>query len=444
MKLTRLKIDKYRRVLPGTELFFDDGLNVLLGRNGTGKTTLLKLLSMCARSEFETLAQEEFSFDYDLRSDELLVHVHVENRKREILPTSAVSMDELQILARSADERFEYEVIVELRLKSTRKSYRVRATPSSSQLEEVGNPKSTRVIEALSPFTKGSISLAILNLYQPLISDEPLVAANPAFLDLLMAVLGSRVYRFDESLAAFRAMEGRLTDEAGSAPPISLLKLQRGPGAKFTSIPSHFVPRSVPTLVEELVNGPEKVTDISLRHDALGFLSRFVDTVGLSSAEMKVSLLKKEVDGQDEQLIVGDFKFLLYFKDGTVISHDLLSYGQKRLLSFLYYVDCTPHVVVADEIVNGLHHEWIDACLDAIGERQAFLTSQNPLLLDYLSFESADQAEKCFIVCRTELHNGREHMRWANITKGEAEAFYRGYLAGIQHVSELLRTEGLW
>jgi recombinational DNA repair ATPase RecF len=66
LKLTRLKIDKYRRVTPGTEIVFDSGMNVLLGRNGTGKTTLLELISMCLRSYFANLEREEFSIEYDI------------------------------------------------------------------------------------------------------------------------------------------------------------------------------------------------------------------------------------------------------------------------------------------------------------------------------------------------------------------------------------------
>jgi AAA domain, putative AbiEii toxin, Type IV TA system len=449
MKLTRLKIDKYRRVLPGTELVFDDGLNVPLGRNGTGKTTLLDLLSMCVRSNFEKLAQEEIAFDYDLQFDESLVHVRVENRKREALPTSSAAMDDLPLFARSADPQFEYEVIVEIRLESPQKTYRLRATPSSSQLdlEGVGGPRHVHAIEAISPLTKGFVSLAILKLYQHfMVSDGPIAdTADSAVLSALatMSLPDSGAYRFDESLAAFRAMGGRPADETSADPPISFIRLRRESGGSFTTTTWRFVPLSIITHVEERLNTSGAIADITLGHKESEFLDRFVGAARLSSAEMKIALRKREVSERDEQLIVGDFKFILHFKDGTAISQEFLSYGQKRLLAFLYYADCAD-VVIADEIVNGLHHDWIDACLDAIGKRQAFLTSQNPLLLDYLSFESAEQAEKCFILCRTEVRDGRDHMRWANITKQEAETFYRGYLAGIQHVSELLRTEGLW
>jgi len=43
-KLTKLSIKTFRNVAP-TTLEFSPGLNVLLGRNAAGKTTLLRLLS---------------------------------------------------------------------------------------------------------------------------------------------------------------------------------------------------------------------------------------------------------------------------------------------------------------------------------------------------------------------------------------------------------------
>jgi recombinational DNA repair ATPase RecF len=58
VKLKRLKIGKYRNVKPGTELRFRDSLNVLLGRNGTGKTTLLNLMV-----QFQTWASDRTALD---------------------------------------------------------------------------------------------------------------------------------------------------------------------------------------------------------------------------------------------------------------------------------------------------------------------------------------------------------------------------------------------
>lgn len=85
MKLTRLKIDKYRNVAPGTELRFNDGFNVLLGKNGTGKTTLLRLIAAIVRSDFSALKDDEFAISYDLSFAEVEVSVGVKNVAKETL-----------------------------------------------------------------------------------------------------------------------------------------------------------------------------------------------------------------------------------------------------------------------------------------------------------------------------------------------------------------------
>ncbi|MFZ6177987.1 AAA family ATPase [Nannocystis pusilla] len=64
VKLKRLKILKYRNVKPGTELHFDDGVNLILGQNASGKTTLLALLSVVTRSSFEGIKDEDFELEY--------------------------------------------------------------------------------------------------------------------------------------------------------------------------------------------------------------------------------------------------------------------------------------------------------------------------------------------------------------------------------------------
>jgi hypothetical protein len=140
----------------------------------------------------------------------------------------------------------------------------------------------------------------------------------------------------------------------------------------------------------------------------------------------------------------GNLKFWFTRKDGSIFQDQHLSYGQKRLLTFLYYLEANPSIVIADELVNGLHHAWIKECMEAIGERQAFLTSQNPLLLDYLFFTSLEEVKESFILCRTEPVGDSEKMIWRNLTDDEAAMFYSAYKVGIEHVGEILRTRGLW
>ncbi|HLM43953.1 MAG TPA: hypothetical protein VK458_08800, partial [Myxococcaceae bacterium] len=85
---------------------------------------------------------------------------------------------------------------------------------------------------------------------------------------------------------------------------------------------------------------------------------------------------------------------------------------------------------------------WIRACFEALGQRQVFLTSQNPLLLDYLNFQSPEDVRSTFVLCRWE--KGPEQMAWENMTQEAAKDFFASYKVGFQQVGELLQSKGLW
>jgi hypothetical protein len=197
-------------------------------------------------------------------------------------------------------------------------------------------------------------------------------------------------------------------------------------------------------LTRELEANPATDRIVLRDRDAgMNFLSRAVRLLGFASGEVRLQRTAREA-GPPEHIEFGDLQFYFVRRDGSEIDGSRLSYGQKRLLSFYYYLDCSDDCVVADELVNGMHHEWIEACLEDIGARQSFLTSQNPLLLDYLGFDSAEEVLSSFVLCRSQLQGKREHLHWENMTPEDAEGFFQAYQVGIQHVSEILRTRGLW
>jgi hypothetical protein len=92
--------------------------------------------------------------------------------------------------------------------------------------------------------------------------------------------------------------------------------------------------------------------------------------------------------------------------------------------------------------VNGLHHAWIRRCLDEIGSRQAFLASQNPLILDELPIGTSEEVQRLFFHCG--LSEPDKRFLWRNFTVEEAVEFTEAYEVGIQHVSDILRTHDLW
>lgn len=415
LKLKRLKILRYRNVLPGSELRFDDGLNLVLGVNASGKTTLLALLSAVCRSVFEGIKHEEFELEYELASARFTIEVRVSHREGAMTEVERALSSRLPM-----DDRYNVRVI-DSDLGSER-SFSADTPPASGR----------------SPVDlMGEQSLLFRLL---LLSGE---RDTWPLLDALRAL--ENAFRFDESLDVFTAATGRTVVVASSATPsvwyaTGRCKLDENSSAMNCG---SFIPRALVNEMSGMGATLREMDQLMQREDPRDFewlpaLARYLGVRNVVCEPRKVREDKK--GGYTFQ----GFEFEVERSDGVTIHHDLLSYGQKRLLSFFYYLACNPAVVIADELVNGLHHRWIDACMKEIGPRQAFLTSQNPLLFDYAEFESVEQVERRFLVCGLETVDGREMMVWRNMSRADAEVFYRAYEAGIEHVGDILITRGLW
>ncbi|MBN8229891.1 AAA family ATPase [Corallococcus macrosporus] len=340
--LTRLTIEKFRNVAP-TTLEFRPGINVLLGRNATGKTTLLRLLSMLLDVPGEPLQDEPLSASWRVMGrildfEQTTSRVRVEAPALPLEPGGTPERGSLPGLQYSGALRFEQDGDEVLR---------AELLPTELVLHHAGS--STR--EA-----RHSSSPPITSIIASLWRNQ-----GEASLELTSKLLHSRIRtsgRLDEGLDRFNETN-RLNPE------------------------------------------PD-------RHTA------------------RLSNLK-----------------LFFKRAGEEVSHEELSHGQKRLLAFFAHVDASPDLVISDELANGLHHEWISVCLDEIGERQAILTSQNPLLLDFLRFGGIEEVRRTFILCERMGSAANPRLIWRNLSEDEAGSFFLAYRTGLQRVSDILRTQGL-
>ena len=439
VKLKRLKINQYRNVRPGTELRFDDGVNLVLGKNGAGKTTLLALLSCVAGNDFSALESEAFELEYETSGGDFTARVHINSSPRET-PTDVQESSSRETLHASMTPVYRYEVVISTT--SSSDTCAIRATQDGTTIR---SGSENRQLSPSPPFQSGFF----VGLLNQLDDASPFL---PAVRDLEVPLAA----RFDESLDTFLAMTGRPSVTASaSSPPTTHLTVTRRPpdGAVYTRL-HEFAPTEVAALVpvaHELPGGEVRVSVDGLTSppdDArtLKFLINAAAVMGFNAAALKPEFKAvRRLGATDLQLFdVQGFSFNFTGPDGTTIHHDLLSYGQKRLLAFYYYLASTEHVVIADELVNGLHHRWIEACMTAIGDRQAFLTSQNPLLFEYVPFESVEQVEAAFITCKTKIVDGAEQLVWQNMPREDAISFFESYKADIESVGDILITRGLW
>lgn len=431
VKLNWLQVNRFRSVKPGTRLTFNPGHNVLLGQNGTGKTTLLNLVAAAVRSDFSEYKDEEFDVSYELASDKGSVTFSVRNENRAPSVAEAISFREL--VALSPEGMMLSPVLfvsMVVSIKQTGFQLKIDTVGKRGSLLRMDGPTPREPYEIdlsdVAVLTPGAVLFHGLAQWETFVSVVPEPAsAVDEFIDLIL----SRNERFDESLEYFnnfgrlhisfiRGSDGSVFRRRGTLDPATGLQL-RGLAEKRWGADRYVL------------------TDAQLH-----FLKRTTQLLDFESAEAIIELQDSGKQGQFDFMHLGNLRFYFSHRSGWKISEKMLSYGQKRMLAFMHYLDTARSVVIADELVNGLHHRWIRSCFEALGPRQAFLTSQNPLLLDYLNFQSPEEVRSAFVLCGWE--KGPEQMVWENMSEEAARDFFDSYKVGFQQVGELLQSKGLW
>lgn len=401
---------------------------MLLGHNGSGKTTLLNLISMVLRSDFSALREERFEIEFELSNEHGRLIGEIKND-----PTSH-------------DDTIISEPLNELTRWCT--AYRFRSESSQGVVEVSSDGTSTRQTSDAGPAKTLPVARLIdVPFLYVMFGGRSLVASDGAFVSSVF--WSNSAFRFDEALETYFAVidDDRAGRDPFVAPAARLLTGDRaGAGVSIRSgSHSRF---SVGRILQPISPIPSVgVVEMNSTSQAYAGsnISHLPELFGFAGMTVGMTVLESFDDAMKQRWYeLGHLAFSFTRKDGTVQRHDLLSFGQKRLLAFMYYLDVNPDFVVADELVNGMHHSWIEACVEAMKGRQVFLASQNPLLLDFLEFSSIEQVQRTFVRCQVDRSGEAEQILWGNFSDEAAARFFESYQVGIQHVNEILRTEGLW
>lgn len=444
MKLTQLTLHRFRDVAP-TTLAFGPAFNLVLGENGTGRTTLLELLTHVLGGDFSALLSEPFSVEYALQLEGLSVQVAVRNGVPPGAPASpgAAAGAEAQeapgaeatapsALLRRASPGGPAEgpaMEVHLHLEAPASHLVLRASNAGVAWEVDGQPAYQQSMDwSLLDRSVWVVLLLTAHRLGPSLRERLRTLLQRVFL------LGPTC--FDPSLGAFEALghlRFGLEARGGELSALNLMALPTWLSA---------------WLRERVERGP--VTDaFELSHTevAHGFLARFVALAGLSAGSLRVEVLSQQPGEEGGgRLELGHFAFRFTRPDGSSVTGEQLGFGQKRLLSLLWTQDVHTDFLVADEPASGLHPRWVEAFLHGLGERQAFFTSQNPLLLEHLPRGPAGEVRRALVLCRVHSRTGPASARrvWANPTSEEAERLVRAREAGATPLPTLLQRQGLW
>jgi energy-coupling factor transporter ATP-binding protein EcfA2 len=430
MKLTRLKLHRFRDVAPGTELVFSPAFNLLLGDNGTGRTTLLELIAQVLGADFSTLAREEFALDYSLVLPGMEIHISVHNTKDAGTPAApATSPGEASLLSlRPLGEAREFAPSFELVLVLTDPAARLVMRADASRVAWEVDGKTVDSVSmggwALLQRSVWTVFLMTVHRLEPEVGER-------------LKELRSRVFlmapsRFAEGLELFErlgTLRYALELRDGMLFPLGLMAL----------------PTWLSGLIRERVAKEPPADALELHHTEAPerFLARFVALAGFAAGTLRMEVMDPELRASG-RVEFGRLGFRFTRQDGSVLSHAELGYGQKRLLSFLYALDVNEDFLVADELANGLHPEKVEACLRGLGGRQAFLTSQNPLVFEHVPLGSAEEARRSLILCATGLHAGRQQVLWSNPAPETAGRLQEAWRRGTAPLAEVLRSQGLW
>jgi energy-coupling factor transporter ATP-binding protein EcfA2 len=351
VRLTRLRIDRFRNVKPGTELRFGPTFNVLLGKNATGKSTLLDLVAAVTNDDLSAYAKEDAGFDLTwwLEKAEDQIEVHAVRT-----PAKSGSLSE-----RVREEK-EFDDVWTMVLRSKGiEAGRLMVTGTRGSWAPVGETEEP--FDVRSGLGAGRAGMrALLAVSDKHLVETPAVAHIRAAANML-GFLG-RVSRFDEALTALSVL---------TRSPFELSREGSGGSGSF----SDWLPRDVITTIDE----PTSSDAFVVSFDKLRSLAEIPARLGFSSAELRPRMLRRSQSGERVTTLYHGFDCLFRRADGSQISHELLSFGQKRLVSVLWYLAVRGELpVVADELLNGLHHEWIEVCFERLRERQSFLATQHP------------------------------------------------------------------
>lgn len=390
LTLDWLEIRKFRNVEP-CRLEFGKGHNVILGLNGTGKTQLLELIGALSSVRLQALLDEDFDLDL---SWGLLV----------------------------GDESLSIDAVFSAR----------GSKPRTLQFSIAHNSGPNGSPRVWSP--NGEIDATARQVLE-----DPLVEDRRPEIQQLRARILPRIHpRFDEALRYFDHFTRRDAD----APP-ALTVEHHADDTGSIEYARHvdpaflwsFEPVAVPIEPEHRIADP-----------AVQRFGELADYVGAGVLRRRST--SSVQGGVRVEFWNPEYEFT---RGRSIIAHSALSFGERRLLAFLYYAAVAQGVapqlslpIIADELTNGLHRAWVDACFDVMEGRQTFLATQSPLLLDRIWVDSPEHAKHAFVVCRRVGTPDDTRLSWQQLDDAQAQAVFEAFERRTVHMSEILHFENLW
>lgn len=446
--LERIKVNQFRSIEPGTELCFSEGLHVVLGKNATGKSTLLDLIASSLELDFDKPAfrDEPLDLEFVLRAGPF----HIEATVKRGFRDGNDSAVEVKAGAKKAvTKKTGAKKVTRKDVRAPDRSLREEGRyifrgPSGFKVTLVltNDDLPQRTVEGVDPVQYGL--------------EEPLGWRHQT--PPLAPGLGS-LYNlwFEGSLSKYPALGSLVGEDAFSiggndkAPvrmPESdeLLNVLEGDSFEICLGKSwRTQPRLLPDNIFAALPNDGAAIDVPLALEPL--LSTFIREMGFTEARMFLGPPRVEQRHGMEVFAYSSPTFTFYRDGRPARRGDQLSYGQRRLFSLGWYLVCNGDVAILDEPSNGLHESWIAFLVSQLHDRQVFLTSQNRELLDMLPFGTETELRRGFVLCesRPRLGGGEPTLHWRGLREDESALMIKALRASrLDLITDLLRALNLW
>lgn len=426
--LERIKVNQFRSVEPGTELYFSEGIHIVLGKNASGKSTLLDLIAASLALDFDraSFKDEPLALEFTMRAGALRIEATV---KRSLRDTNALAAPNDGARAHSMYQEG---------------CYTIRAPSGFAvTVELTSDDLPRRTVEGVDPVKYG--------LEEPLGWRHQTSPLAPGLDDLFNKWFQGalRVYPAMETLLGKYAFSIGTGDKFIIRMPESDEVLDALGDEDFFKIwlgkSLDNQPSLLPDSIFKALSRDGSAMEVPLTSEPL--LATFAREMGF--AEARMSLGPPRVERHfGQEVFAYTSPIFTFYRDGRFARRgDQLSYGQRRLFALGWYLVCNSDIAILDEPSNGLHESWVEFLVSQLRDRQVFLTSQNREMLDMLPFATETELARGFILCESRPQPGGSEptLHWRGLREDESALMIKALRSSrVDLVSDLLRALDLW
>lgn len=423
--LKELEIIKHPLLKTEGKLTFSDGINLLVGKNGSGKTRMLEFLAKCVSFDFSDYPKDELHVKFSISDNESKYSVKVEYHQA---LESVGSQNEIRERSLIYGNNF--------------------AKIKSCKIEVLNDGKNLFSITAnnhFDGFYKSDHNKVEININKTVESH---------LLNLLLSTLYMDSINEPEVLTAFDWLSDKFLvhprELFGDSNKYYDLFFGKNVELEIRSAGKLVGIISQSKIFEESLDKIEINSATNLESKKLipcndFLLKEIAESLDYQELRLEILTPSKKMLGTDGLSFSWNLKkndFTIKIDDKTTIDYDELSYGEKRFTLLFFYIYENSELFL-DEPIDGLHHSMIEDLVEKLSAegKQSFIANQSPVLFDYVEFDSKEQVLEKLVVCKKDED---KKLLFSNPTKKMADGFYKDYERNFLQVSEILRHQEIW